>query len=113
MGALTKALITCCVVLLLALTGSLAYLQHNIKELAVTKELAEKAQAELERTDATLTLRTKQKAVSDRKAALATKSLKSALEREKEWASTTTPQEVQDALCATLHCDTGTPSGVQ
>lgn len=113
MGAVTKALIALVVTLAIALAGTLAYTQRTVKKLAISEQATKTAQAELKRTNATLTLRNAQKAASDRKAASASKALETALEAHAAWGSTNTPTEVKDALCAVLDCGTGAPHGVR
>lgn len=113
MVSLNKPLLAVIAVLVLAVAGLGAYTQRLVKQVAVQTEAAEKAQKDLKAVQATLTLRNQQKAVSDRKAASASKALQKALEARKEWAATTTPPEVQDALCSVLHCTDGIPDGVR
>ncbi len=101
--------------LILALTCMVlcgVYIGHLRVELQAAQEATKMAQAALKKTQATLTLREKQRAASARESASARASLNAATASNQPWAQTPVPQEVQDALCAHLDCSAG-PDGLR
>lgn len=89
---------------LLALLGGVRYMLHLRDKVQVLEVRAEKAEKALQRTQATLARREKDRAATARLVASTAASTEAAMATAPEWSATQTPLEVQDALCGTLRC---------
>lgn len=94
----------CLVVGLSVLCAGGWYIGSLRADLKDAREATRTAQAALKRTQATLTLREKQRVATARETASAQASLASASSKNTAWAEAPVPPEVQDALCAHLDC---------
>ena len=88
------------------------YIGHLRAELHSAQEATRTAQEALKKAQATLVYRERLRASTARQTASAQASLQGATASAPAWASTSTPTEVQHALCATLDCHAG-PDGLR
>lgn len=89
---------------LLALLGGVRYVLHLRDTVQVLEVRADRAEKALQRTQATLARREKDRAATARLVASTAASTEAAMATAPDWSATPTPLEVQDALCGTLRC---------
>lgn len=88
----------------LALVAGVRYTLYLRDEVQTLEVRAERAENALQRTQATLARRERQRAATARLAASVQASVQAATLAHPEWAQTETPKEVQDAVCRAVPC---------